>query len=118
MRSLKRLGRLEGNVEMRNAPRDLFLSQRLFWDQRRHEIYSDTFVHIENADHVLEGTGFVSNEQLTVYRVLRPQGIFPVDRDAMGPSSPDSVAPSASPPSSRRAPMSSMAPLRGNDSLP
>ena len=58
-------------MEMRNAPRDLFLSQRLFWDQRRHEIYSDTFVHIENADHVLEGTGFVSNEQLTVYRVLR-----------------------------------------------
>ncbi len=78
---MQRLWRLEGNVEMKKVPKDLFLSQRVFWDQKRQQIYSDTFVHIENATHVLEGTGFVSNERLTVYRVLRPQGIFPVDRD-------------------------------------
>lgn len=79
----QKLWRLEGNVEMTKVPKDLFLSQRLFWDQRRGELYSDTFIHIENATHVLEGTGFVSNENLTEYRILNPEGIFPVNRDSI-----------------------------------
>ncbi len=77
----KRLWKLEGNVEMTKVPKDLFLSERLFWDERKHIIYSDTFMHIENATHVLEGTGFVSNEKLTQYRILNPEGIFPVNKD-------------------------------------
>ena len=66
----QRLWRLEGHVEMTKVPKDLFLSERIFWDQRKAEIYSDTFIHIENATHVLEGTGFVSNDRLTKYRIL------------------------------------------------
>jgi len=81
----EKLWQLEGNVEMKKAPRDLFLSQRLFWDQRQGKIYSDTFIHIENATHTLEGTGFISNDRLTVYRILKPTGIFPVDRSKLGP---------------------------------
>lgn len=76
----KKLWRLDGNVEMTKAPKDLFLSQQLFWDQQRGRIYSDSFIHIETATHVLEGIGFESNEHLTAYRVIRPQGIFPVNR--------------------------------------
>lgn len=82
---LQKLWRLDGNVEMTKAPKDLFLSPRIFWDQRRQRLYSDTFIHIENATHVLEGTGFDSNERLTEYRILRPTGIFPVDRDNLRP---------------------------------
>lgn len=77
----EKLWRLEGNVEMTKVPQELFLSERLFWDERRHKIYSDTFMHIENATHVLEGTGFESNEKLTEYRILNPEGIFPVNKD-------------------------------------
>ena len=77
----QRLWKLQGNVEMTKVPKDLFLSERLFWDERKHIIYSDTFMHIENATHVLEGTGFVSNEKLTQYRILNPEGIFPVNKD-------------------------------------
>lgn len=86
----KRLWRLEGHVEMTKVPKDLFLSERVFWDQRRGQIYSDTFMHIETATHVLEGTGFVSNEHLTQYRILNPEGIFPVNRDDFkkGPGNP------------------------------
>jgi LPS export ABC transporter protein LptC len=80
---VQKLWRLEGNVEMTKAPTDLFLSPRVFWDQRRQRLYSDTFIHIENATHVLEGTGFESNERLTEYRILHPTGIFPVDRDKL-----------------------------------
>ena len=78
---MQKLWKLEGNVEMTKAPKDLFLSPRVFWDQRRQKLYSDTFIHIENATHVLEGTGFESNERLTKYRILHPTGIFPVDRN-------------------------------------
>lgn len=81
----QRLWKLQGNVEMTKAPKDLFLSPRLFWDQRKAQLYSDTFIHIENATHVLEGTGFESDERLTSYRILHPSGIFPVDRSKLRP---------------------------------
>lgn len=77
----QRLWRLEGNVEMTKLPKELFLSPRVFWDQRKQQLYSDTFIHIENATHVIEGTGFESDESLTSYRILHPNGIFPVDRN-------------------------------------
>lgn len=77
----ERLWRLEGNVEMTKIPKELFLSPRVFWDQRKQQIYSDTFIHIENATHVIEGTGFESDESLSRYRILHPNGIFPIEKD-------------------------------------
>lgn len=74
-----RIWRLDGNVEMHNTPNELFLTQQLFWDERKHRIYSDSFIHIETAVHILEGYGFNSNEKLSDYTVLRPSGIFPVN---------------------------------------
>lgn len=79
----QKLWRLDGNVEMTKQPSDLFLSPRVYWDQRRQRLYSDTFIHIENATHVIEGTGFESDERLTEYRILKPTGIFPVDRSKL-----------------------------------
>ncbi len=81
--SKAKIWRLDGHVEIRRIPKDIFMSERFFWDTRQHRMYSDTFIHIETATHVLEGVGFESNEHLTDYRILRPQGIFPVDRDAL-----------------------------------
>ncbi|MCH5225938.1 MAG: LPS export ABC transporter periplasmic protein LptC [Muribaculaceae bacterium] len=75
----ERLWRLEGEVEMTKFPDELFLSPRVFWDQRRQRLYSDTFIHIENATHVIEGTGFESDESLNNYRILLPTGIFPIE---------------------------------------
>lgn len=82
---MERLWKLMGNVEMTKAPKDLFLSPRVFWDQRKAQLYSDTFIHIENETHIIEGTGFVSDERLTKYRILHPNGIFPVDRSNLKP---------------------------------
>lgn len=79
----ERLWRLEGEVEMTKFPDELFLSPRVFWDQRRQELYSDTFIHIENSTHVIEGTGFESDESLSRYRILHPNGIFPINRDSI-----------------------------------
>lgn len=77
----ERLWKLEGNVEMTKVPDELFLSPRVYWDQRKQQLYSDTFIHIENTTHVIEGTGFESDENLTRYRILHPNGIFPVDKE-------------------------------------
>lgn len=74
------LWRLDGNVELKKVPGELFLTQQLFWDQRRNQIYSDSFIHIETPDRMLEGFGFESNDRLTKYTIKDPTGIFPVDQ--------------------------------------
>lgn len=79
----QQIWRLDGHVEMRNAPSDIFLTPQLFWNQRDHTLYSDSFIHVENKSRVIEGYGFNSNERLTTYRVLRPSGIFPVNPENM-----------------------------------
>lgn len=74
----QRIWRLDGNVRMRNIEGDRFLTQQLFWNQNSHKVYSDSFIHIERSDRIIEGVGFVSNEQMTAYTVRRPTGIFPI----------------------------------------
>lgn len=90
-----RLWRLDGHVELTKAPKDIFLTQQLFWDERRQEIYSDSFIHIETATHVLEGHGFISNDKLTGYRIIRPTGIFPVNRDNLSSGQSPRTSPAA-----------------------
>lgn len=78
--SRKRLWQLDGHVVMVNTLRDTFLTQQLFWDQTRQKIYSDSFIHIVRSDRIIEGYGFVSNQNMTAYTVNRPTGIIPVER--------------------------------------
>lgn len=78
---LLNLWKLDGNVELRKEPGELFLTQQLFWDQRRNRLYSDSFIHIETPERMLEGHGFESNDRLTKYSIRRPTGIFPVSEE-------------------------------------
>ena len=80
----QRLWRLDGHVVMVNTQRDTFLTQQLFWDQQRSEVYSDSFIHIVRTRHIIEGYGFTSNQNMTAYTVRRPTAIIPVNRDAAG----------------------------------
>lgn len=73
----KQIWQLDGHVNITNVMGEKFLTPQLFWDQRRHKLYSDSFIHIERADKVLEGYGFDSNEQLTRYTIRNVAGIFP-----------------------------------------
>lgn len=89
----KRLWRLDGNVVMVNVQRDSFLTEQVFWDQLRREVYSDSFVHIVRSDRIIEGYGFTSNETMTRYTVNRPTGIFPVEHEpGQDQNAPDSAA--------------------------
>ena len=90
--SSKRIWRLDGNVRMLNTQGDKFLTQQIFWDQDGRTVYSDSFIHIERTNRIIEGYGFTSNEQMTNYVVNQTSGIFPVpDRNASGRQSGDSV---------------------------
>lgn len=95
-----KLWRLDGRVEITRAPKDLFQTPQLFWNERSHQLYTDSFIHIENLTHMIEGHGFRSNDALSDYRIIRPTGIFPVDArgDGAAPSSPAAGKPLAAVP--------------------
>ncbi len=107
----KQLWRLDGYVDIKNTAGEKFLTSQLYWDQRGQKVYSDSFIHIERADRIIEGYGFESNDRMTQYRVLNVSGIFPVDQfreggsggasaasDSVGPSVSESTAPLQSTP--------------------
>lgn len=78
--SVMKIWRFDGNVNMRNTDGDRFATPQLFWDQNSKRVYSDSFMHIERAERIIEGYGFESNDQMTEYTILHPQMILPIDR--------------------------------------
>ncbi len=74
-----KLWRLDGYVEVKNTQKEEFLTEQLFWSQQKHEVYSDSFIHIEKNDRIIEGYGFKSNENMTIYDVEKVSGIFPAE---------------------------------------
>lgn len=75
----RKLWQLRNNVTVMNLSGEKFQTNLLYWDQNKHKIYSDSFIRIEQADQLLMGYGFESNEQLTNYRIFRIKGVFPLD---------------------------------------
>lgn len=84
-----------GNVRINNINGDKFLTNRMFYDVRAQKIYSDSFIHIEKSDRIIEGYGFRSNSAITDYEVHRPTMILPVSDFNRPPV--DSTAAPASP---------------------
>ncbi len=75
----QRLWELRGDVKMANTQNERFFTERIYWSQDAQKIYSDTLIHVERGDRIIEGLGFESNQNMTVYKVLRTTGIFPVE---------------------------------------
>ncbi len=86
------LWRLDGNVKISNVRKELILTNQLFWSQKQQKVYSDSFVHIEKSDRIIEGYGFISNERMTTYSLNHPSGIFPIDEQRMSARRADSSA--------------------------
>lgn len=76
--SQRRLWEFIGYVNMTNVAKERFETEHLYWDQRDKKVYTDSFIHIEKSDRIIEGYGFVSNETMTDYSLNRVSGIFPV----------------------------------------
>lgn len=113
------LWRLDGNVRISNTLGERFLSEQLFWSSRDHKVYTDSFIHIERQDRIIEGYGFVSNDRLTDYTINRPSGIFPVSdftgrdttqRPAVAPTAAPQASPTPPPPTQSPAPAPTASP--------
>ena len=76
------LWKLMGNVDVKNLKGERFNTDLLYWDQRKQKVYSDQFIRIEQPDRIITGRGFESNQQMTVYTIRQPEGIFYVDEAA------------------------------------
>lgn len=79
----RQLWQLDKNVHIENIEGRKFDTQQLLWDQRARKIYSDSVIRITTGEEVIVGEGFVSNEQVTRYTILRTTGIFTLKRDTV-----------------------------------
>lgn len=79
--SEKKLWYLKGNVKCTNLEGERFETPELYWDQNQERIYSDSTIVIYRDNLKITGKGFESNQTLTNYRILLPQGIIPINTD-------------------------------------
>lgn len=70
---------LVGNVRVNNAQGDKILTDNMIWDQNKHKLFSEAFIHIEKTGRVIEGYGYESDEGLVNYTLRNVEAIFPFD---------------------------------------
>lgn len=74
--------KLVKNVRISNTAQEKFFTQELYWDMKKRIVYSDSFIHIERPDGILEGIGFESDDNFSKYEVRQTTGIFDVKDEA------------------------------------
>lgn len=72
---------LRGNVVALNQQGEQFETSQLFWNQKTERIYSDSTIKITRETSIIIGVGFESNQTMTHYTILNPQGIFPIQEE-------------------------------------
>lgn len=82
----KKLWELLGNVRIENRKQEKFSTQQLFWDEQKKKVYSDKKIRIEQADKVIIGHGFESNQELTDYVIHNTEGIFYIEESTPIPN--------------------------------
>ena len=91
----QKLWHLRGRVRIRNVNGLIYQSEELYWDQMRHEMYSNKFSHLVTPQREMQGSYFRSDENMTRYQVSNSKGSFvKSDMQSEGDSiisAPDSV---------------------------
>ncbi|MBE6331987.1 MAG: LPS export ABC transporter periplasmic protein LptC [Bacteroidales bacterium] len=80
------------NVSVTSRKGEKFQTNDLYWDMKKHTVYSDSFIHIERADNIIEGYGFTSTDDFTKYEIKQTNGIFPLRENAAATSSATTTA--------------------------
>ena len=75
----RKLWELNGNVDISNFKGERFRTQQMFVDQSKEIFYSDSFIHITRVDGENSGTGFISNMDLTEYKIFKAKAIIPIN---------------------------------------
>lgn len=71
-----KLWHLRGRVRIRNINGLVYQSEELFWDGMKHELYSNVFSKVTTPERSMEGTCFLSDEQMRHYTVSNSKGSF------------------------------------------
>ena len=72
----KKLWHLVGDVRIKTVDGMTFTSEELYWDQNRHELYSNKFSHLITPERELEGAYFTSDEHMRHDKVTNTKGAF------------------------------------------
>ena len=72
---------LSDSVYAVNVDGEKFESEILYVHQKEDRIFTDKYVKITQEDKIITGIGMESNQRLTKYTVLKPQGIIPLDEE-------------------------------------
>lgn len=72
----KRLWELRSRVRILTKDGLRFSSERLYWDEMKHELYSDCFSRLVTPERTLQGAYFRSDERMTHYLVTNSKGSF------------------------------------------
>ncbi len=71
---------LFGAVDIHSSDKQRFLTEHLTWNRMTRQVYTDSFIHIERPDRIIEGYGLRSNDEFTDYVIIRPTGSFPASQ--------------------------------------
>lgn len=71
-----RLFELRGRVKIQTKDGVIFRGEELFWDQNKHEYYSNKYSYFETPERTLEGKYFRSDENMRKYYVSNSKGSF------------------------------------------
>ena len=82
----KKLWELRSRVRILTKSGIRFSSEELYWDENKHELYSNKFSRLVTPERSLQGRYFRSDEQMTKYYVSNTSGSF-VKGDMIGNSS-------------------------------
>lgn len=69
------------NVVVVNDKGEKLETEQLTWNIRTEQITSDEFVKITTADQIIMGTGLISNQDFSEYRIIKPTGTINIDND-------------------------------------
>ena len=86
---------LIGNVRVSNTKGEKFNTEELYWDMRKHTVYSDSFIHIERNRDILEGYGYeeeTSDDGEHLVENDEPGTIAPTDTIQSEPLTPQEKA--------------------------
>lgn len=72
----QRLWELRSRVRILTKDGLRFMSQQLYWDELKHELYSYVFSRLITPERTLQGTYFRSDERMTHYLVTNSRGSF------------------------------------------
>ncbi len=83
--TLRKLWDLRGNVQIKNVKGDKFFTPQLFWDQSTAKVYSNKKIRIEQPDKTIEGSSFISNQEMTQYQIYNTTGPVYFDEKKLSP---------------------------------